>query len=649
MGQIQIEPKTEQAQTFESYGIFGINYNGAEKQYLQCPQCTPGRKKENQKDKDLTVWVHEGTWHCNHCGWGKGEHLKKGTSAGSSSTISSQGASRQPATIHPLLPNTGIKIFRPAADYRVPQMQELDEPALEYLLGRGISEKTARALGIKIWEKKLLGGFESYFCIPLYVGDTLVNWKLRRFPEKGHLQTQGADKVWMNLNSIREHNYCIITEGELDLAAFLEIGQIPVLSVPEGAPEHDAQEIEQKMSFVGDCLHFFDHIERIYLAVDNDRNGQRLQNELIERLGRSRCWIVKFPSGCKDANDVLMRLGKEALERCFDTAEPVPVSGVVRVKDFRNLVESLYRDGMPPAARTRFEGVDKIFKVYPGVGTLNVITGIPSHGKTVFLDNYLLSLAEGNGLRIGMYSREHRPDYHVARLAEIFAGKRFMPNYATQMQRHEMEEAVAFVEDHVFHLYDFKDERYFSIGEIMDTALYLQKAEGIDVLVLDPWNKIKHDVLPKETDRQYIARTLRDLHAFAKRTGLNIWIVAHTRKMGKASDGLNYEMPNAYSIADANEWFAMPDNILLLYRYFFVQGKALTGESKTFFKTLKIKDDFYGEAERFVHLELDKNCHRFYEPNALQNRLDFSGKDSGKDRALPAQERERDADDEVPF
>lgn len=610
----------ETKETFEDYGIYGVNYGGPAKQYLVCPECSPHRKDpRNATKREMTVWVEEGTWHCNNCHWGQGLKLKTRVLGDHSH------ASPSPAPARKILPlNETASVptpIKPVSDGRARHFKEPDEAMYEYFAERGISRGTVDKMGVKLFPKSMLGGDERWYAFPLYVGQLLVNWKYRYNPSPGvkqFSQSGGTTKVWMNINSIKNSNYCIITEGEIDLFSFVECGEEPVISVPEGAPEANSSDVTQKLSFVDEMMPYFEHIERVYLAVDTDKNGQRLQKELVDRFGKTRCWLVKYPDDCKDANDVLVQYGKETLLECFHAAEPYPITGVLKVSDFRGMVEDLYEHGLPPNARSRFEEVDKIFKVFPGVGTLNIITGIPSHGKTVFLDNYLLSLAEKNGLKFGIYSREHRPDFHTGRLAEIQAGKRFLPTYHNQMDADEKDAALSFVEQHFFHLYDFNDERYFTMAEIMELAVYLQKAQGIDVLVIDPWNKVTAEYLPNEkTDRQYIARMLRTLHAFAKKTGLNVWVVAHTKKMGKANDGVNYEMPNAYSIADANEWFAMPDNILLLYRYFYVQNRAPTGESKTFFKTLKIKDDFYGQTERFVTLQFDPTCHRFYEPGTF--------------------------------
>jgi twinkle protein len=645
MGQIQINEPVQRTETFEDYGIYGIRSDGAEQQRIQCPECTPHRQPKHQKERDLTVWVKDGTWNCNHCGWGKGMRLKNRAVAASYSP----NPAPQQASIHSLNASAP-KVYKRIDDDREKEMKEVDAQTLEYFALRGISAATLQKMGVKIFDKNMIGGMKRWYVFPLYVGGTLVNWKYRHNPSpdvKEFSQSTGREQVWMNLNSLADQSYCILTEGEIDLASFVEIGQVPVLSVPEGAPNHEDKDVAKKLSFVDECMPFFAHIEKIYIAVDTDKNGQRLQAELIEKFGRMRCWIVKYPAGCKDANDVLVKHGRDALDKCLIDAKPLPISGILRVADFRPMLEDLYVNGLPEPARTRFTEIDKIFKVYPNIGCLNVITGIPSHGKTVFLDNYLLSLAEGSGLRFGIYSREHRPDFHVARLAEIYAGQRFLPSFAPQMNRDTMTEAVSFIEQHFFHFYDMKDERYFGLKEICELALHLQRSEGIDVLVIDPWNKVEHlKETTDKTEREYIARMLRGLHAFAKKIGLNIWIVAHTRKMGKANDGVNMEMPNAYSIADANEWYAMPDNILLLYRYFYVQQRASTGKSETVFKTLKIKDDFYGSAERYVRLAFDEQCHRFSEVTAETEKQKRA--EGAKDRALPISDRDNELD-EVPF
>jgi twinkle protein len=89
-----------------------------------------------------------------------------------------------------------------------------------------------------------------------------------------------------------------------------------------------------------------DQATRILLATDNDEPGQALAEELARRLGRERCWRVRFPSGDpelspplseepppgfrKDANDVLLNDGPQALHSLIQRAEPYPIRGLFR-------------------------------------------------------------------------------------------------------------------------------------------------------------------------------------------------------------------------------------------------------------------------------------------------------------------------------
>ena len=86
-------------------------------------------------------------------------------------------------------------------------------------------------------------------------------------------------------------------------------------------------------------------MSRVLLATDNDEPGQALAEELARRLGRERCWRVRWPQGTdsalladgarpdgylKDANEVLLNAGADALRECVVNAEPYPIRGLFR-------------------------------------------------------------------------------------------------------------------------------------------------------------------------------------------------------------------------------------------------------------------------------------------------------------------------------
>ena len=75
----------------------------------------------------------------------------------------------------------------------------------------------------------------------------------------------------------------------------------------------------------------------IILATDNDKAGRALREELAIRLGRTRCWYVEYPDGCKDANDVLQKYGQdkgcEMLADIVADARPIVPSRLVKFSD----------------------------------------------------------------------------------------------------------------------------------------------------------------------------------------------------------------------------------------------------------------------------------------------------------------------------
>lgn len=79
----------------------------------------------------------------------------------------------------------------------------------------------------------------------------------------------------------------------------------------------------------------------------SDHHPQALAEELARRLGRDRCWRVRWPSEAaaasedgaeqggtsaarKDANEVLLKDGPEALQALMQEADPYPIRGLFK-------------------------------------------------------------------------------------------------------------------------------------------------------------------------------------------------------------------------------------------------------------------------------------------------------------------------------
>jgi twinkle protein len=54
-----------------------------------------------------------------------------------------------------------------------------------------------------------------------------------------------------------------------------------------------------------------------------------LREELARRIGKEVCWKVTYPEGCKDINEVLVKLGKDAVINVWQSAVLWPIEGII--------------------------------------------------------------------------------------------------------------------------------------------------------------------------------------------------------------------------------------------------------------------------------------------------------------------------------
>ena len=234
-----------------------------------------------------------------------------------------------------------------------------------------------------------------------------------------------------------EDDTLIWTEGEIDKLSIEVAGLTSCVSVPNGASD--------KLDFLESIEDRLQEIKIHVLALDNDEPGKKLQQELIRRLGPEKCKLVHWPDGCKDANDVLLQLGKAALANCIEAAEPWPIAGLYDVEHYADQVRTLYQQGEGKGLSTGYECVDQLFTIKPMV---YVITGVPSMGKSEFLDQILFNLSQKYDWRHAICSFENPPPMHVAKLLEKTLGKPFHEGPTPRMSEEEMERGMAWVQDH---------------------------------------------------------------------------------------------------------------------------------------------------------------------------------------------------------
>lgn len=426
---------------------------------------------------------------------------------------------------------------------------------------RGISNNTLLRLGITEtleWmpqhQKEV-----TAICFNYYKGSSLVNIKFRG-PQKSFKLAKDAELIFYNLPAIQDAEECVIVEGEIDCLSLHECGIYNCVSVPNGASSGNL-----KLDYLDNCWEYFENKKKIVICTDNDEPGNRLKEELSRRLGYEKCYTVEYPLGCKDANEVLKKEGKEAVVSMIVESRQWPIEGMVTMDDMYDTVCDFYENGYPEGDKAGVGEFDEHLSFYPG--QLTIITGIPGSGKSEFVDWIMASLTKHKGWPWGICSFENPPEFHVTKLAEKFTDKAFgfRKDHNHRMDQSEFEYAIGMI-DKYFHFMNISKVEITMDG-LIKKAEELVKRKGIKGLLFDPWNCIETKY-SGENETKYVLECLNKLIIFLDRYKVHGFLVAHPTKLRKVIETKKYEVPTLYSISGSAHFFNRAHNGLSVYRDF---------------------------------------------------------------------------------
>lgn len=504
-----------------------------------CPFCAEGRRKSRLKEMTLTR-QHDGAilYYCHHC---------------------DASGSVQPHK----------QEFKLAA---VPQPQILDN-ALQahhyaYLAKRGITKQVADQARLFAADKffSRLNKNSDAIGFPYFRDGKLVAVKYRAFPDKDFTQESGGAHDFFGIDNIVPDKPIVIVEGEIDALTLTQIGVENAISVPGGAPVKVADgkvspSEDKKFAFVWNAREVLEAAPYIILATDQDAPGQALAEELARRIGKEKCRVAKF--NAKDLNEILNDPSRDDptrdIENILAAAQPYPISGLSDANTYLDRLNDLFEKGTGKGYSTGYQSLDTIYTVAPG--QLTVVTGYPSSGKSNFVDQLMVNLAEKEDWKFAVCSFENQPEIHIARLMEIYTKRKFFDG-TNRMQKHEMKDAFNFVKDH-FLFIDSNGEEPSTLDSILERARVAVKRLGVRGLVIDPYNYIDMDK-NNSTETEAISNMLTRVQKFCKANDVHTWFVAHPSKIQRS--GVEQPRPDGMSISGSMAWWAKTDCGLTIHR-----------------------------------------------------------------------------------
>lgn len=505
-----------------------------------CPWCSPTRKKKT--DTCLSALRDDTSikFQCHHGDCGVTGLIRL--------------TDRPPARL--VLPVEKKQPSRPLNEF-----ERVDDRHLEWLDKRGISAKVAH-------EYNLIGqdiGGQAVVGFPYFNPEGGVVAVKKRFTGEKKFLCDGSPSSFFGIKHIKKGDDLVIVEGEMDVLAMAEAG-IKAVSIPNGASmkvtegKIDPTE-DTKFKFLWSAKEYIDAAKRVVIATDMDLPGEAVAEELARRVGKEKCWRVKFPEGVKDANELLLKGGTEAIRKATETAEAWPVEGLYDASYFEGAVWELFEKGLGKGDSTGYDNVDEFYTIVPG--QVSIVTGIPSSGKSEFIDQVMVNMASNRGWKFGICSFENEPRLHIAKLIAKRVGKPFFKGFHQRMDQHEYKAAYSFIQDHFAFVHQ-DDGGLANLDSILDRLRVAVLRYGIRGAVIDPYNFISRDNR-SSSETEWISDMLTKVKAFAMGHGIHIWFVAHPTKLQRNADG-RIPVPGGYDISGSAAWFAKADCGVTVHR-----------------------------------------------------------------------------------
>jgi twinkle protein len=517
--------------------IYDIELKTTGENTMPCPECSEDRKKKHTKPFSFHGVKMVG--YCNHCESRFVEHK----------------------------PFEKIQYIVPTFDSSFKDLRP--DWVKSFLEKRGISEITLKKMKIseKLTRSPQTQNMEAMVCYPYFRRENLVNVKYRGNNKSFKLES-GAELCWYNYDALFSYKEIIIVEGEIDCLSFIEEGYNNCISVPNGANVG-------KMEYFDNSISDLDNIDRFIICTDNDEKGILLKNELIRRLGFEKCFVCNLKQ-YKDANEYFLGEGRGSLSTVIETAKIPKIEGVYFVDDYSADLDFLFENGLQKGKEIGYRFLDSL--VTWETKRFAVVTGVPSSGKSEFVDFIIVMLNLRYGWKSCYFTPENFPMInHVSKLSEKIIGKKFGKQTMTYEEYYNSKD---YINDNFFWVNPSESS---TIDEILKRFKYFIKSKGVKIVVIDPFNTIENEVKYNEQ-----GKLLQKMVKFARENDVLFFLVAHPKKLDKNKDG-EFPMPTMYDIAGSSDFWNMADYGIALRRDVDFETKVFINEGKVAIQKVKFK------------------------------------------------------------
>lgn len=296
--------------------------------------------------------------------------------------------------------NYPLDFGEPRVYRKLPQKPiEVKPSAVAYMEKRGISREITERY--KITARK---DNPDILVFPFYDENNVLQFiKYRNSKYSGNGNKEWCEKdtkpILFGMAQCSDFGTLIITEGQIDSLTVAECGFDNAVSVPTGA---------LGFTWLTSCWDWITQFRDVIVFGDYEKGKMTLLETLQNRLPQKvRAVRTQDYLGEKDANDILLKYGKQAVITAVENAEVPKLSNVKDLSTVRSVdINQL------PKIKTNIKEIDRVIGGLI-VGQVILLTGKRGEGKSTFMSQLVCEALEQN-YNTFIYSGE-LTDFHFKR------------------------------------------------------------------------------------------------------------------------------------------------------------------------------------------------------------------------------------------
>ncbi len=420
--------------------------------------------------------------------------------------------------------------------------EHLDAQGRSYITDRSLSQPIARKCGIC--------NVGDEICFAYMQNGEIIRWKFRsmvdkkktRFNKISDDEKENFRMPFYNQKNWPDKDFLIITEGEFDCIALMELIERNVVSLPNGAGSLE--------STIRNQYEYIQQFKTIYICTDMDDAGNQAAKKAMSLLPPAKYRRIILPY--KDANEWLIKekgnIQKKDLEELMLNAQKIECKSFTDILDFPEISRKQIDIGLS----TGWKSLDKILGGFRK-GELTVVSADTGSGKSTFCINLMYNIAkQEKGVWINSY--EMHPDIVMRKVAGIVLKKKM------KLKEFSKEEDFNFLEWAKKHkCYINRDNNKPDLKTLrnqFEMAKYIYETHYI---LIDHLDYIQSSGEKKYT-YENIDETIREIHSLAMEFQLSVILVVHPKQV---QDGKEISMADLKGSSGIKQY---ADNILILTR-----------------------------------------------------------------------------------